>query len=406
MWNYSSENYIVNNGFMNINATVTGDMLVWQSNKNGNWDMYYSLWNGTGWSAPLIIDSTSANETRPNLYFSSYYQPTYYLAFERDNDVCFKYFRFNTWQGDTNLTGTISNKCFSPSYYGQRIYYLREISAGFNKLALQNFGITYPQYQLIWYPVDSLPRPSTIKSIHTSEEFHYEYDTLGNTQSYMVYNHASKLYRNVTLGFSGKNTNAVGEVLGIPVIDFPPNNFSPYSVFGFLRRTADSNMVVAQSRTENGIYTTKYYNLEDTSFVSKIAASPPLTSTWSYFKLRLVWEKKINGRIALVETFDTQLITGIIKTSTEIPVKYLLSQNYPNPFNPMTNVKFSMLNAGNVKIVVCDIQGREVQTLVNERLSEGTYEVKFDGSMLNSGVYFYRMVSGEFTETKRMLLLK
>ena len=99
-------------------------------------------------------------------------------------------------------------------------------------------------------------------------------------------------------------------------------------------------------------------------------------------------------------------IMGVQNISTETPSKYSLSQNYPNPFNPMCNVQFSMRNAGNVRLVVYDVQGREVQTLVNEKLSAGTYEVKFDGSMLNSGVYFYKLSTDGFTETKKMLMIK
>jgi photosystem II stability/assembly factor-like uncharacterized protein len=106
-------------------------------------------------------------------------------------------------------------------------------------------------------------------------------------------------------------------------------------------------------------------------------------------------------------------LVGVNNIESKVPASYSLGQNYPNPFNPMTNVKFSIVKAGDVKIVVYDIQGRKVQTLVNERLSAGTYEVKFDGSMLTSGVYFYKMVvridessTGDFTETKRMILLK
>ena len=98
--------------------------------------------------------------------------------------------------------------------------------------------------------------------------------------------------------------------------------------------------------------------------------------------------------------------TFINSISTEIPTKYSLGQNYPNPFNSMCNVQFTMCNAGNVRLVVYDIMGREVETLVNERLKPGTYEASFDGSMLNSGVYFYRLVTGDFTETKKMLLIK
>jgi len=99
-------------------------------------------------------------------------------------------------------------------------------------------------------------------------------------------------------------------------------------------------------------------------------------------------------------------ITSIISGSTETQKDYRLFQNYPNPFNPITNVKFSILNAENVKIIVYDVMGREVQTLVDERLQPGKYEARFDGSMLNSGIYFYKLIANGFTETKKMLLLK
>jgi photosystem II stability/assembly factor-like uncharacterized protein len=99
-------------------------------------------------------------------------------------------------------------------------------------------------------------------------------------------------------------------------------------------------------------------------------------------------------------------IFNSVENNSEVIKDYMLYQNYPNPFNPMTNVKFSIVKAGDVKIVVYDVQGREVQTLANERLNAGTYEVKFDGSGLTSGVYFYRMVSDGYSETKKMLLVK
>jgi len=92
--------------------------------------------------------------------------------------------------------------------------------------------------------------------------------------------------------------------------------------------------------------------------------------------------------------------------SSEVPSSYSLKQNYPNPFNSSSNLKFEIANLGDVKLVVYDILGKTVQTLVNERLQPGTYEVRFDGSTLNSGVYFYRLQSGNFTETKRMLMIK
>ncbi|MBN1633103.1 MAG: T9SS type A sorting domain-containing protein [Ignavibacteria bacterium] len=97
-------------------------------------------------------------------------------------------------------------------------------------------------------------------------------------------------------------------------------------------------------------------------------------------------------------------------TGGEIPSEYSLEQNYPNPFNSITNVKFQIPNVGQssqtVTIKVFDISGKEVSTLVNEKLNPGTYEVKFDSGNLPSGIYFYRMESENFTSTKKLILLK
>ncbi|MEI7485395.1 MAG: choice-of-anchor V domain-containing protein [Ignavibacteriota bacterium] len=85
---------------------------------------------------------------------------------------------------------------------------------------------------------------------------------------------------------------------------------------------------------------------------------------------------------------------------------FKLYQNYPNPFNPSTSIKFDVPKAGDVKIVVYDAAGKEMQTLVNSVFQQGSYETSFNGSNLNSGVYFYKITANGFTETKRMLLIK
>jgi len=102
---------------------------------------------------------------------------------------------------------------------------------------------------------------------------------------------------------------------------------------------------------------------------------------------------------------DTTL-TGINQIGLDVPTSYSLGQNYPNPFNPTTNIQFSMSNVQYVTLKVYDILGKEVATLVNESLNPGTYEVSFEGSSLNSGVYFYRMTTPGYSETKKMSLIK
>jgi hypothetical protein len=95
-----------------------------------------------------------------------------------------------------------------------------------------------------------------------------------------------------------------------------------------------------------------------------------------------------------------------IENNDLIPENYSLSQNYPNPFNPATTINYQIPLAGHVSLKVYDILGREVATLVNEEISAGNYEIKFDGSHLSSGVYFYTLQSGSFNETKKLILIK
>jgi hypothetical protein len=97
---------------------------------------------------------------------------------------------------------------------------------------------------------------------------------------------------------------------------------------------------------------------------------------------------------------------GIQPMNTNVPASYNLYQNFPNPFNPATSIKFDVAKSGNVKLIVFDILGREVSTLVNENLNPGTYQVSFDGSSFSSGVYFYKLTADGFAEMKRMIMVK
>jgi hypothetical protein len=103
-------------------------------------------------------------------------------------------------------------------------------------------------------------------------------------------------------------------------------------------------------------------------------------------------------------------ILGITPISNEIPERFNLYANYPNPFNPVTKIRFDLANVKgetqNVRLIIYDITGREVTTLVNRELKAGRYEVTFDGSSVSSGVYFYKLVTSDFVDTKKMLLVK
>ncbi len=90
----------------------------------------------------------------------------------------------------------------------------------------------------------------------------------------------------------------------------------------------------------------------------------------------------------------------------EIPKVFALDQNYPNPFNPSTTILFSIPQRGNVSLKIYDVLGNEVATLVNDEKPAGMYEVEFDASQLSSGVYFYRIITDSFIQTKKMILIR
>src|SRR5690606_23944442 len=100
-----------------------------------------------------------------------------------------------------------------------------------------------------------------------------------------------------------------------------------------------------------------------------------------------------------------------VEELTVLPTAYSLSQNYPNPFNPTTQIRFALPQSGMVELKVYDVLGREVVTLINGEHNAGTYTVEWNGknnygAQVASGMYIYRIKSGNFVQTKKMMMLK
>jgi subtilisin-like proprotein convertase family protein len=146
----------------------------------------------------------------------------------------------------------------------------------------------------------------------------------------------------------------------------------------------------------------------------KIKPQNGLNSTFQGMSAQGQWRLKIKdlagpsgGALTSwgIQINNSQVI-GIQNISNEVPAKFTLGQNYPNPFNPVTNIEFSLPKGSFTKLVVYDITGREVTTLVNKQLNAGTYKVDFDASHLATGAYFYRLDAGSFSEIRKMVLVK
>ncbi|TRZ64396.1 T9SS C-terminal target domain-containing protein [bacterium] len=162
------------------------------------------------------------------------------------------------------------------------------------------------------------------------------------------------------------------------------------------------------------------YNNSRWTWYSFVNASSVSGKTWGQFNdlpngdgcIDLTSGSAVNYRPNVC--FGISPYTGTRNGNSQLPKKYALMQNYPNPFNPTTTIRYEIpslsspriLGGDPVTLKVYDVMGREIAILVNEKQSAGTYEVTFDASRYPSGVYYYRMQAGLFSDTKRMILVK
>ncbi len=137
----------------------------------------------------------------------------------------------------------------------------------------------------------------------------------------------------------------------------------------------------------------------------------PFLNTSPNFPWILTLTDTVSGDTGILQAWCLVIrydqFVGINGNNNQLPTKFSLTQNYPNPFNPSTTVEFSMPKAENVTMSVYDIAGKEVWKLINNgRYEAGTHTVIFDMSKFASGVYFYKIEAGSFTDTKKMMLIK
>jgi photosystem II stability/assembly factor-like uncharacterized protein len=143
-------------------------------------------------------------------------------------------------------------------------------------------------------------------------------------------------------------------------------------------------------RLDTSVHAFRY---EFCNFVNKL-------NGWAYYLTG-------SGIHTVVGGNDTTIYTGVNNISSFVSKDFILYQNYPNPFNSMTNVKVQMLKQGFAEIKIFDLTGRLINTIINKKLSSGMYNVKFDGSNLSSGIYFYTLfVDGVRIDTKKAILIK
>jgi len=185
------------------------------------------------------------------------------------------------------------------------------------------------------------------------------------------------------------------------------NNGISWLLTGFYMPTsvilADNNNVVTGGSSNVGVHFSSDYGVNWISRNEGFGSNPPydvyqfILSNNTLYALTTpyIWKRPYN-----------EIITGVTKLNNTLPVTCQLYQNYPNPFNPVTKIRFDLPKNTYTKLIIYDMLGREIETIVNEQLVAGSYEVNWDARSYSGGVYYYRLQAGDFVETRKMILVK
>jgi hypothetical protein len=328
-------------------------------------------------------------------------------------------FRLNNTSGN-NYNGTFNSNYNEVTYY-DIIYYrifAQDNSANHNKDSTQLFSSIISEGGICWlgngtdsskYPFTTYWMDGRTQMLFTKQELDSNGTNITGgiknisfhvfSNSPQVMNGFSIKFQHTTAtsitGFVSTNwTTAFSGTYSVTDTGWQTITF-PYPIFWY---NGTSNLLV-EICFDNSAYT-QYSYVYGTQMPGK---------TWGYYTDNATGCYMTGGASQSIRPnvrMSFQYLYGINGNKNSIPEKLSLSQNYPNPFNPVTRIDFDVPKKGFVSLKVFDILGREVQTLINENKEAGRYSVDFNGSDLTSGVYFYTLSSGNYNETKKMLLIK
>jgi hypothetical protein len=410
---WSADSRLTNNSAETFRSTiaVTGGFVhvFWHDDRDGNWEIYYkrSTDNGLSWGTDTRLTNNSGESAHVSAALSGSNidiswtdrrnNSNYQIYYKRSADNGL------SWGPDVQLTtnsysvgssvshsGSVIHVSYQDDYPGNpEVYYKRSTDN----------GISWGNNTRLTIDGSNSETPSIV-SFGTNAHIIWVDTRDGNREIYykrsadegLTWSADTRLTNNP--GFTYLPTFCIsGNILHIVWRDDRDGNNEIY-----YKRSVDAGLSWG-----NDIRLT---NNSAVSYSPSVSASNSLT--------HVVWYDQRDGNYEVYYKKDpTGNINGLSNPSTEIPEEYSLEQNYPNPFNPTTNIEFSIPKSGHVNLTIYDVMGREVETLVNYELKAGTYKADWSASKYPSGVYFYRIAihsdklsSGEFVQTKKMILIK
>lgn len=456
--NNSSKSWLASGNVKTIAVSGNTIHVVWQDDKDGNWEIYYlrSPDNGESWGNETRLTNNSSASEYPSVCAEGSFVHIVWQDTRDGNSEIYYKRSVNgglNWSTDTRMTFNSSTSSH-PSIAGSNGYV--------NMVWQDNSPGDYEIYS--YYSTNNGSNWSSFQRLTTNSSTS-EYPCIGRNGNYVycvwvdnrdgnkeIYCHHS-INGGVSWYSESRITNNSGNSLYPSITGSGPNltvvwqddrdgsgNIEIYyntsintGVYWGTERRLTNNAyiseypsVIASGNTihvvwidtrDNQLSGEIYYKKSPDNCVSwgsdtKLSSAGTFTiypsvavSGTNVFVNWQDFRNSINGEIYFKRN-PTGNPIGIQNISSEIPDKFSLEQNYPNPFNPATIIRFNVPKQDFVILKVFDFLGKEVKSIVNETLHPGTYQVNFNAEDLPSGVYLYRLTAGNFSETKKLILIK
>jgi len=389
-------------GYSSVSVSGQVVHVAWLDQRDGNSEIYYkrSIDGGSSWGADTRLTNNSLLSEYPSVSVSGQIAHLVWVD-SRDGNTEIYYKRSSdggsSWGADTRLTNnsslsddpsvSVSGQVIHIVFYDNRdgnyeIYYKRSTDGGSSWGA----DVRLTNNVLI------SGRPSVAVSGQSAHVIWHD----NRDGNYEIY------YKRSSDGGSswGADTRLTNNA---SLSEYPSVSASGQVVHAVWHDNRDGNPEIYYKRSIDGGSSwgadTRLTNSTNSSYYPSTAISGQA--------VHVVWSDMRDGNSEIYYKRDpTGNLVGIQNISNEIPDGFSLEQNYPNPFNPATNIKFNILKAGIVKLVIYDVLGNEVAQPVNGEYNAGTYKVDFDASSLSSGVYIYKIEAEGFTDVKKMMLIK
>ncbi len=419
----SDVTYITQDSFLNTSPSIAcipyyypnstdKIMILWQTNRNRNNDIYYSCGDGFNWSLPMPINTNSSEDINPQV---ARFDTTFIAVWESDGLIKVSFFLNNEWSLPMNISDSFANtepKVTSTQGSMPVIFWDKIVGDSVRVLysILKNNTWCTPRL------LKTLSDKSNLSITKMADNFgniQVAWDQKGETDIEVYGRNSYFNYDTLQWGVESNlsnddivhNKNASSILM--PVIWKETEQFFYYDLVAF----EDSSF------SDNQIHVKGMYMYEDAIFnTNGLDKNPDVscgvldTQIWPYpFNVWVVWQSNEGGRWHLVGSYTTIYTWGVEDENT--PEAFKLYQNYPNPFNPTTTISFRLTKPTIMRLEIYNTLGVKVKTYFEENLQAGEHKIIWDGKddkgrSLPSGVYCYRFTTDKSAQTRKMLLLR